>query len=137
MDSKVDSQTLSIKALIPSNSWKSSDIAYIKANTKKPVVVKGIMCVEDVVTAVQLGADAIWVSNNGGRSMDTLPSTVSILKGITQSAKKTNPKVEVYIDGGIRRGTDVAKCLALGASICFLGKPVAWGLHFAGKEGLE
>jgi isopentenyl diphosphate isomerase/L-lactate dehydrogenase-like FMN-dependent dehydrogenase len=69
--------------------------------------------------------------------MDTLPSTVSILKGITLAAKKANPKIEIYIDGGLRRGTDVAKCVALGASICFLGKPVAWGLHFAGKEGLQ
>ena len=95
------------------------------------------MTAEDAVVAVKLGADAIWVSNNGGRQMDTLPSTISVLKVISQAARQANPKVEIYIDGGIRRGTDVAKCLALGASICFLGRPVAWGLHFAGKEGVE
>ncbi len=51
--------------------------------------------------------------------------------------KKINPRVEIYIDGGVRRGTDVAKCLALGASLVFLGRPVAWGLHFGGKQGVE
>lgn len=95
------------------------------------------MTVEDAVLAVKLGADALWISNNGGRQMDTGPSTISVLKSISEAVLKANPKIEIYIDSGIRRGTDVAKCLALGASICFLGRPVAWGLHFGGKEGME
>lgn len=69
--------------------------------------------------------------------MDTGPSTISVLKSISEAVLKANSKIEIYIDSGIRRGTDVAKCLALGASICFLGRPVAWGLHFGGKEGME
>jgi isopentenyl diphosphate isomerase/L-lactate dehydrogenase-like FMN-dependent dehydrogenase len=66
--------------------------------------------------------------------MDTLPSTISVLQSIRLAVGN---KVEIYIDGGIRRGTDVAKCLALGANLCFMGRPVAWGLQFGGKEGVE
>ena len=95
------------------------------------------MTAEDGALAAKLGADAIWVSNNGGRQMDTVPSTISVLKTVAQAARQVNPKVEIYIDGGIRLGTDVAKCLAFGASICFLCRPVAWGLHFGGKDGVE
>jgi len=134
LESKIDSQNNKINQ---SSQWKSSDISFVKSQTNKPVVVKGIMSVEDALIAVKLGADAIWISNNGGRQMDTLPSTISVLKSISQAVNKTTPKVEIYIDSGIRRGTDVAKCLALGASMCFIGRPVAWGLHFAGKEGVE
>jgi isopentenyl diphosphate isomerase/L-lactate dehydrogenase-like FMN-dependent dehydrogenase len=113
-----------------------TEIRDIKLYAKKPVVVKGIMCAEDALIAVGHGADAIWISNSGGRSMDTLPSTISVLNSISKAVKTVNPKVQIFIDGGVRRGTDVAKCLGLGADLVFLGRPVAWGLHFGAKEGL-
>ena len=133
---KIDSQDKSIKAKIPKASWKLSDIKEFKAATGKPVVVKGIMCLEDAKVATENGADAIWVSNAGGRTLDTLPSTISVLSSIVKAVKAANPKAEVYIDGGIRRGIDVIKCLALGAQMVFLGEPLAWALHYGAKEGV-
>ena len=134
MTAKVDSQVR--EAYMPKQ-WRLTDIKAMKEASGKPVVVKGVMTVEDALSAVQNGADDIWISNNGGRSMDTMPSTIAVLGSIASAVKKANPKVDIYIDGGIRRGTDVAKCLALGATLVFLGRPVAWGLHFGGKEGLQ
>ncbi len=90
------------------------------------------MCKEDALIAVENGANAIWISNKGGKSLDTQPSTISVLKSISQAVKKANPKVEIYFDGGVRRGTDAMKALALGADFVFLGRPIAWALHFAG-----
>ena len=138
LPAKIDSQvkTLEATAFLPKH-WKPSDIAAIKKVTGKPVVFKGVMSVEDAMSAVNFGADAIWISNNGGRSLDTMPSSIAVLGSIASIIKKANPNIDIYIDGGIRRGTDVAKCLALGATLVFLGRPVAWGLHFGGKEGLE
>jgi isopentenyl diphosphate isomerase/L-lactate dehydrogenase-like FMN-dependent dehydrogenase len=132
---KIDSQVKSLDAIVHKK-WCLTDIKAMKEASGKPVVVKGVMTLEDALSAVLNGADAIWISNNGGRSMDTMPSTIAVLGSIAKAVKKANPKVDIYIDGGIRRGTDVAKCLALGATLVFLGRPVAWGLHFGGKEGL-
>lgn len=109
----------------------------MKDATKKPVVVQGVLCADDAATVVHSGADALWVSNSGGRSLDTLPSTISLLKGISEAAKKASPTVEIFLDGGVRRGIDVLKALALGASVVFLGRPVAFALHYNGKEGVE
>lgn len=95
-----------------------------------------MLCAEDAVTAVEHGADAIWVSNAEGRGLDTAPSTISVLQRVAEAAKRVNPKVEVYVDGGVRRGTDIVKCLALGASIVFVGQPIAWGLYYGAKAGV-
>ncbi len=81
------------------------------------------MNTDDAVAAVKGGADAIWVSNSSGRALDTLPSTITVLPSVAKIVKAVNPKVEIYIDSGVRRGTDVIKALALGASAVFLGKP--------------
>jgi len=117
--------------------WKTSDIKAIKdLSGGKAVIVKGVMNAEDAVEAVKLGADAIWVSNSGGRALDTLPSTISVIKKIAEATKKVNSQVDIYVDGGITRGTDVAKCLALGATMIMLGRPVAWSLHYGGKDGV-
>ena len=137
LPAKIDSQVKTLEAAVQPPHWKPTDIAAIKKASGKPVVVKGVMITEDAMSAVNFGADAIWISNNGGRSMDTMPSTIAVLGNIASTVKKANPKVDIYIDGGIRRGTDVAKCLALGATLVFIGRPVAWGLHFGGKEGLQ
>ena len=92
------------------------------------------MTVEDAKAAIGFSDDALWISNNGGRGLDTLPSGISVIQSIRSAV---GDKIEIYIDGGIRRGTDVAKCLALGANLCIMGRPVAWGLNFGGKEGVE
>jgi (S)-2-hydroxy-acid oxidase len=91
---------------------------------------------EDAIQAIEYGADAIWISNGGGTVLDTMPSTISVLKAIATTIKKAYPKIEIYIDGGIRRGTDVMKCLAYGANCVFLGTPIYWALHANGKQGV-
>jgi isopentenyl diphosphate isomerase/L-lactate dehydrogenase-like FMN-dependent dehydrogenase len=90
------------KFLDPSLSWK--DIAWIKSITDLPLLIKGISCAEDAALAVQYGADAIVVSNHGGRQLDTCRATIDVLPEITDAVED---KIEILIDGGIRRGTDV------------------------------
>lgn len=80
--------------------------------------------------------DALWVSNHGGRQLDCVSATIDILPEIVRCVKEKYPKVEVYIDGGVRRGSDVFKCLALGADYVFLGRPVVYSL-VQGEEGLQ
>lgn len=139
VEAKIDSQaaTTSIKAKVPTSQWRLGDIKMVKDATKKPVVVQGIMCGEEASIAVLSGADAIWVTNCGGRTLDAAPSTISALPAIVQAARKANPTVEIYIDGGVRRGIDVIKCLALGATHVFIGRPLAYALHYNGKEGVS
>jgi (S)-2-hydroxy-acid oxidase len=113
----------------------------LKKETILPVIVKGIMNPEDALAAIDNGADAIWVSNNGGRILDTCPSTISILKSISTAVRNLkDPKksqTEIYLDGGIRRGTEVLKALAYGARAVFIGRPAIWGLARNGKEGVK
>jgi (S)-2-hydroxy-acid oxidase len=95
------------------------------------------MCKEDALLAVKNGADAIWVSNGSGRILDTVPSTISVLKSISKAVKKDYPKIEIYLDGGIRRGTDVMKALAYGANAVFIGNPILWALAKGGKDAVK
>jgi (S)-2-hydroxy-acid oxidase len=88
-------------------------IPEIKRISGMPVVAKGIMCAEDALIAIKFGADAIFVSNHGARQLDTTPATIEILEEVIEAVKEKG--VEVYFDGGIRRGTDILKALALGA----------------------
>jgi len=83
LPAKIDSQVKSLDIDLKPNQWKAQDIATIKKTTGKPLVVKGVMTIEDAMSAVNLVADAIWISNNGGRSLDTMPSTVSVLRSIS------------------------------------------------------
>ncbi|ORY43163.1 FMN-dependent alpha-hydroxy acid dehydrogenase [Rhizoclosmatium globosum] len=121
--------------------WK--DIDWLRSVTSMKIVLKGIMTHEDALLACQWKVDAIIVSNHGGRQLDTCPSTISILPEITAAVKSyshahpTLPVPEVYMDGGIRRGTDVVKALALGARAVFIGRPMLWGLVVGGHEGVE
>ena len=84
--------------------------------------------------AVESGANAIWVSNHGGRQLDTVPATIEVLE---EWVKAVEGKIEVYFDGGVRRGTDVLKALALGAQAVFIGRPQLWGLACNGQKGVE
>ena len=112
--------------------WK--DIKEIRKLTRLPIVLKGIQCAEDAKMAVESGANAIWVSNHGGRQLDTVPATIEVLE---EWVKAVEGKIEVYFDGGVRRGTDVLKALALGAQAVFIGRPQLWGLACNGQKGVE
>jgi 4-hydroxymandelate oxidase len=115
----------------PSLGWK--DIDWLCSFAKIPLVLKGILSPEDAQLAVDHGAAAIIVSNHGGRNLDTVPATIEALPGV---ASATRGRIPVLLDGGIRRGTDVLKALALGAQAVLIGRPYAWGLAVGGAEGV-
>lgn len=102
------------------------------------IVLKGIHRGEDAIKAANLGVDGIIVSNHGGRQMDCTLGVLDILAIVTKMLQKEGfeNKLEVYFDGGIRRGTDVFKAIALGAKAVFVGRPSLWGLATGGKEGV-
>ena len=120
--------------------WK--DLEWIISLTKLPVLVKGVLRGDDAIKAVAAGAKGIIVSNHGGRQLDTTISTIEALPGITAALEKGNSsnsyrEVEVLLDGGIRRGTDILKALAMGAKAVMIGRPVLWGLALSGQSGVE
>lgn len=108
-------------------------IRELRKETTLPFFLKGIMTVEDALTAVEAGVDAIVVSNHGGRVLDYCQASIEVLP---QVVKAVDGKIEVLIDGGFRRGTDVLKALALGAKGVLVGRPICWGLGAAGAEGV-
>lgn len=111
-------------------SWQ--DIEWLKTITDLPIIIKGIMHPEDAALATESGVAGIIVSNHGGRQLDTVPATIEVLPEI---AKIVNHKIKLFIDGGIRRGTDVLKALVLGADAVFIGRPILWGLAVDGEKG--
>ncbi|CAN5540109.1 alpha-hydroxy acid oxidase [soil metagenome] len=111
--------------------WK--DIEWLQSFAKTPVLLKGILNPDDAEKAVQSGVSGIIVSNHGGRNLDTVPATIEALPRI---AEKIDRRIPVLMDGGIRRGTDVVKAIALGASAVLVGKPVCFGLASAGADGV-
>ncbi len=119
--------------VLPNVSLSTEAIKEIRMETSLPLVIKGIMTVEDALMAVDAGADAIVVSNHGGRVLDYCQASIEVLPEIV---KALDGKTEVLIDGGFRRGTDVLKALALGAKGVLVGRPICWGLAAAGTEGV-
>ncbi|XP_063040752.1 hydroxyacid oxidase 1 [Engraulis encrasicolus] len=119
------------QAIDPTLRWEH--IAWLKSITSLPVVVKGVLRAEDAVEAVRYGVDGILVSNHGARQLDGVSATLDALPEIVEAV---GDHVEVYLDGGVRRGTDVLKALALGAKAVFLGRPVLWGLAYEGEQGV-
>jgi 4-hydroxymandelate oxidase len=109
------------------------DIAWLRSITRLPVLLKGITHPADALLAAEHGAAGIIVSNHGGRTLDTLPATAELLPAVVQAMGGTLP---VLVDGGIRRGTDVLKAMALGASAVLVGRPVIHGLANAGAQGV-
>ncbi|RWS31199.1 hydroxyacid oxidase 1-like protein, partial [Leptotrombidium deliense] len=105
--------------------WK--DVQWLKKFTKLKVIIKGVLTPEDALKAVEVGASAIIVSNHGARQLDSVPATIAVLPEIVSAVGN---KCEVYIDGGIRSGTDILKALALGAKAVFIGRPILWGLCY-------
>jgi 4-hydroxymandelate oxidase len=102
--------------------------------TRMKIVIKGILAHEDAVLAADAGIDAIIVSNHGGRSEDSGQSTIDVLPEINKAVRGRMP---ILIDGGFRRGTDIAKALALGAQGVCIGRPCVWGLGAFGQPGVE
>jgi 4-hydroxymandelate oxidase len=117
--------------LDPSLSWK--DLAWLRGLTKLPIVIKGVVRADDARRAVDAGAAAVVVSNHGGRRLDHSPATIDVLPAITAAV---GGSIEVLLDGGVRRGTDVIKALALGARAVLVGRPVLWGLAAGGRDGV-
>ena len=115
----------------PRLSW--NDVAWIKERWGGPLILKGILDPEDARMAVSTGADAIIVSNHGGRQLDGAMSSIGMLPRIVDAV---GDKIEVHIDGGIRSGQDVLKAVALGAKGTYIGRPFLYGLGAGGKQGV-
>jgi isopentenyl diphosphate isomerase/L-lactate dehydrogenase-like FMN-dependent dehydrogenase len=111
--------------------WRS--LEWLRSITNLPILLKGIMTAEDAALAVEHGVDGIVVSNHGGRQLDFSMATLDALPEVVEAA---DGRIEVLMDGGIRRGTDVLKALALGARAVLIGRPVIWGLGAGGTEGV-
>ncbi|KAA0919144.1 pre-mycofactocin synthase MftD [Dietzia sp. ANT_WB102] len=116
----------------PPATWE--DIAWVVENYDGPVMLKGITRVDDAKRAVDAGVTAISVSNHGGNNLDATPATIRCLPPI---ADAVGDQVEILLDGGIRRGSDVAKALALGARAVMIGRAYLWGLGANGQAGVE
>ncbi|MBC8100687.1 MAG: alpha-hydroxy-acid oxidizing protein, partial [Armatimonadetes bacterium] len=116
----------------PSLTW--ADVAWLKSITRLPLLVKGILRTDDALKALDAGADGIWVSNHGGRQLDTVPATIEVLPGIVEVVAG---RAAIVMDGGARRGIDIFKAVALGAQAVMLGRPVLWGLATGGQAGVE
>lgn len=109
------------------------DLDWLCHSTRLPVVVKGVCRGDDARRSLEHGARAIVVSNHGGRQLDTAPATSEMLPYVVDAVADRG---EVYVDGGIRRGSDVLKAIALGARAVLVGRPVLWGLSVAGQDGV-
>jgi 4-hydroxymandelate oxidase len=110
-----------------------NDLDWVRSLVRVPLLVKGILHPDDALRATEAGCDGIIVSNHGGRSIDTVPATIDALPAI---ADRVAGRVPVLLDGGIRRGTDVYKALARGASAVLIGRPYIYGLAVAGAAGV-
>ncbi|MGI5289248.1 alpha-hydroxy acid oxidase [Nonomuraea polychroma] len=118
--------------MTPELSWEHLD--RLRDMTALPIVLKGITHPADVRLALDHDASAIMVSNHGGRQLDTVPATIDLLPGVVAA---TGGAVPVLLDGGVRRGTDVLKALALGAAAVAVGRPIIWGLAADGERGVS
>lgn len=126
-----DSAVFGTALLDVAPTWK--DLEWLLSVTRLPVLVKGILAPPDAVLAIEMGAGGIIVSNHGGRTLDTLPATIDALPAVAEAVAG---RVPLLMDGGIRRGTDVLKALALGADAVLVGRPYACGLAVAGALGV-
>ncbi len=115
----------------PTVTWK--DLDEMRALWPGPLAVKGVMCAADARLAVEHGADAVIVSNHGGRQLDGAPASLDVLPEVVQAV---GDRCEVILDGGIRRGTDMAKAMALGARACMIGRPYLYGLAAGRQAGV-
>lgn len=112
-------------------SWR--DVEWLRQQTKLPIIVKGLLTAEDAQLAADHGAAGIVVSNHGGRQLDGAPATLDVLPEIVAAV---GDRVEIYLDGGVRRGSDIVKAVALGARAVCIGRPYIWGLAADGTRGV-
>lgn len=119
------------KVLYPAT-WR--ELEWLVTRSPLPVLVKGVLRGDDAVACAEHGAKAVIVSNHGGRHLDT---TVTTAAAVGEIAAALGSKAETYVDGGIRRGTDILKALALGARAVLIGRPVIWGLTVSGADGVR
>ncbi|XP_026437350.1 peroxisomal (S)-2-hydroxy-acid oxidase GLO4-like isoform X1 [Papaver somniferum] len=110
-----------------------NDIEWLRSITNLPIILKGVLTAEDAVKAVEVGVAGVIVSNHGARQLDFVPATISVLEEVVQAVRG---RIPVLLDGGIRRGTDVFKALALGAQAVLIGRPVIYGLAAKGQYGV-
>ena len=116
----------------PSLSWK--DIDWFRERWNGPIVLKGVQAVEDAEQARNVGIEAVALSNHGGRQLDGAPSPIELVESVKQAVAED---VEVYCDGGIRRGSDIVKAMALGADACCIGRAYLYALGAAGERGVD
>ncbi|KAL7275804.1 Cytochrome b2, mitochondrial precursor [Rhizina undulata] len=121
----------------PSLSWK--DIPYFQRITKMPIVLKGVQRVEDVLLAVEHGVQGVVLSNHGGRQLDTAPSAVEVLAEVMPELRRRGweNRIEVFVDGGVRRATDVIKAICLGARGVGIGRPFLYAMSSYGEAGVD
>nr|HYS38117.1 alpha-hydroxy acid oxidase [Pseudonocardiaceae bacterium] len=132
-DAKADASALMVhtsRAFDPALTWL--DVDWLRRRTQLPIVLKGVMHPDDALRAVELGIDALVVSNHGGRQLDGAAASITALPAISAAVRG---RCELYLDSGVRAGTDVLKALALGASGILLGRPALWGLAVGGQAG--
>jgi isopentenyl diphosphate isomerase/L-lactate dehydrogenase-like FMN-dependent dehydrogenase len=114
-----------------SPTWE--EVAWVRDNFDGPVLVKGVLTADDCRRALDLGCDGVVVSNHGGRQLDGVPATIQVLPEIVAAV---GDRMEILLDGGVRRGSDVLKALALGARAVLIGRPYVWGLALGGQDGV-
>ena len=119
---------------VTSPDWTFDDIGHFAAVSGLPVVVKGVLRGDDAARCVQAGAAAVWVSTHGGRQADPVVASADALPEVVDAVGED---VEVYVDGGLRSGSDVLTALALGATAVFVGRPTIWGLATGGADGVR
>jgi 4-hydroxymandelate oxidase len=112
--------------------WK--DVEWIRSIARVPVLLKGILTAEDADRGAAAGASGIIVSNHGARNLDTVPATVDALPEV---AGRIGGRIPILVDGGIRRGTDIVKAVALGATAVLIGRPYCYGLAVGGAAGVQ
>ena len=116
----------------PGLTWQ--DVEWLQSLTQLPVVVKGILRGDDALRAVEYGAKAVIVSNHGGRQLDGAIATIDALNEVVTAVED---QIDILMDGGVRRGTDILKALALGAKAVLVGRPLLWGLAISGEKGAK
>src|SRR5262249_10323712 len=124
---------MDVAAALAESAVTWADLRWIRELWRGPIVVKGILTADDARHAVDHGAAAISVSNHGGRQLDCVPAS---LRALPEVVKAVNGQVEILMDGGIRRGTDIAKALCMGARAVLCGRAYAYGLAAAGEAGV-
>jgi len=123
-----------INAALAESTPTWADLKWIREIWKGPIVIKGVLTADDARRAVDEGVAAISVSNHGGRQLDGLPASLRALPEVVEAVKG---RIEVFMDGGVRRGTDIVKALSLGARAVLCGRAYAYGLAAAGEAGVD